>query len=281
MERASASSVFYQPILTGDVVGAYRAWMDYDGVPSEPLRTDQEQSVARAKKTARADARRKYRIEQGLPLEIDGEDDAATPSSGTGAATRSASAPGAPQRLSIGAAFKQSFTPLDIRGDLAALPWIATRTKALWLPALITVGATAAFYVTQGSDIVTRFLFAYFIQTPAIGGVFLAGFLAPRASWLLGVIIGLLSAVCYTFLILTVFSAVASASPTPGVTQDVILSAFVMSPIMGAIFASAAAWYRRFLSLSNPNRGRKPPPKAQGRPDGKSRTTSQKAPVRR
>jgi hypothetical protein len=273
--------VFYQPTLTGDVAGAYPARIDYDGVPSEPRRTDQEQSVARAKKTARADARRKYRIEQGLPLEIDGEEDAATSSSGSGTTTRPASAPGAPQRMSIGAAFKQSFTPLDIRGDLAALPWIATRTKALWLPALITVGATAAFYVTQGSDIVTRFLFAYFIQTPAIGGVFLAGFLAPRASWLLGVIIGLLSAACYSFLILTVFSAVTSASPTPGVTQDVILSGFVLSPIMGAIFASAAAWYRRFLSLSNPNRGRKPPPKAQGRPDGKSRTTSQKAPVRR
>ena len=237
--------------------------------------------MARAKKTARADARRKYRAEQGLPLEIDDDGVEAEPTKSAGPAPRSASTAGAPQRMSIGAAFKASFTPLDIRGDLAALPWIATRTKALWLPALITIGATVAFYITQGSDIVTRFLFAYFIQTPAIGGVFLAGFLAPRASWLLGVIIGLLSAACYSFLILTVFSAVTSASPTPGVTQDVILSGFILSPIMGAIFASAAAWYRRFLSLSSPNRGRKPPPKAQGRPDGKSRSTGQKAPVRR
>jgi hypothetical protein len=237
--------------------------------------------VARAKKTARAEARRKYRAEQGLPLEIDDDGPATVPTTGAAAAPRAASTTGAPQRMSIGAAFKASFTPLDIRGDLAALPWIATRTKALWLPALITIGATVAFYITQGEDIVTRFLFAYFIQTPAIGGVFLAGFLAPRASWLLGVIIGLLSAACYSFLILTVFSAVTSASPTPGVTQDVILSGFVLSPIMGAIFASAAAWYRRFLSLSSPNRGRKPPRKAQGRPDGKSRTTGQKAPARR
>ena len=43
----------------------------------------------------------------------------------------------------------------------------------------------------------------YFIQTPAIGGVFIAGFLAPRASWLLGVIVGLVSAVCYSGLILS------------------------------------------------------------------------------
>ena len=34
-------------------------------------------------------------------------------------------------------------------------------------------------------------------RRPAIGGVFLAGFLAPRASWLLGSIVGLVSAVCY------------------------------------------------------------------------------------
>ena len=55
--------------------------------------------------------------------------------------------------------------------------------------------------VTGGKDVVTQFMFAYFIQTPAIGGVFLAGFLAPRASWLLGVIVGLVSAICYSIII--------------------------------------------------------------------------------
>jgi hypothetical protein len=181
--------------------------------------------------------------------------------------------------MGLGEAFRRSFTPLDIRGDLRALPWIATRTKALWVPALITVAATVAFYITQGADIITRFAFAYFIQTPAIGGVFLAGFLAPRASWLLGIIIGLLSAACYSFLILTVFSAVAEAAPTPGLAQDVILSAFFLSPALGMVFAAAAAWYRRFLGLSNPNRGRRQAAKP-NRPDGKSRT-SPKASARR
>ena len=45
-------------------------------------------------------------------------------------------------------------------------------------------------------------MFAYFIQTPAIGGVFIAGFLAPRASWLLGVVVGLVAAICYAILVL-------------------------------------------------------------------------------
>jgi hypothetical protein len=251
--------------------------------------------VARAKKTARADARRKYRAEQGLPPDL-ATSESAPDTSTTSRQSATPSGQPAGQRLSIGDAFRRSFTPLDVRGDLRALPWIATRTKALWLPALITLGATALFYVTiasqppqteqsQGSvlDLIARFGFAYFIQTPAIGGVFLAGFLAPRASWLLGVLIGLLSAVCYTFLILTLSAAVSASGSamSPGAMQDVIISAFVLSPVLGAVFASAAAWYRRFLALSNPNRGRRQQAKAaSNRPDGKSRST-QKAPVRR
>ena len=228
--------------------------------------------MARAKKTARADARRKYRVEQGLDATTAIDADPATTSAGT---TRATGSVPPPQRLSIGAAFRQSFTPLDIRGDLKALPWIAIHTKALWLPALITIGATVAFYLTQGTDIVTRFLFAYFIQTPAIGGVFLAGFLAPRASWLLGAIVGLLAATCYSILILTVFGAVTAAAPTPGLTQEVIFSAFILSPLLGVFFAAAAAWYRRFLALSNPNRGRREAAaKGGGRPDGKTRTAA-------
>jgi hypothetical protein len=255
--------------------------MDYDCRPSPTRTAPSGASVARAKKTARADARRKYRADQGLSSSLTDDDESTEGAFVPTAAGTPVPAPGSPGgRMSIGDAFRRSFTPLDIRGDLRALPWIATRTKALWVPAAITVGATIAFYITQGADIITRFAFAYFIQTPAIGGVFLAGFLAPRASWLLGIIIGLLSAVCYSFLILTVFSAVAAASPTPGMTQDIILSAFVLSPALGMVFASAAAWYRRFLALSNPNRGRRQSAKVEGRPDGKSRTAP-KASARR
>ena len=35
-------------------------------------------------------------------------------------------------------------------------------------------------------------------------------------------------------------------------------AAFLLSPVMGALFAAGAAWYRRFLQLSNPNRGKQP-----------------------
>ncbi len=237
--------------------------------------------MARAKRTARADARRRYRAEHNLPEESLDSDDAIE----DGAAPRATSTAAAPgpnsARIGLGQAFRLSFRPLDIRGDLAALPGIAFRTKALWVPLLLVIGSTIAFAITKGEDIVTQFMFAYFIQTPAIGGVFLAGFLAPRASWLLGIIVGLVAATCYTILIATVFAAVVATSPVPGVAQDAIISAFVLSPIMGAFFAAAAAWYRRFLQLSNPNRQRQTKGKPKRGADGRTRTDPAKAPARR
>jgi hypothetical protein len=237
--------------------------------------------VARAKRTARADARRRYRAEHNLPDASLDADDATEEAAAPKAKPTAAAQGSGPARMSLGQAFRLSFRPLDIRGDLAALPSIAIRSKALWVPLLLVIGSTIAFAITKGEDIVTQFMFAYFIQTPAIGGVFLAGFLAPRASWLLGIIVGLVAAACYAILITTVFAAVVAASPVPGAAQDAILSAFVLSPIMGAFFAAAAAWYRRFLQLSSPNRQRQTKGKPRRGADGRTRTDPAKASARR
>ena len=92
--------------------------------------------------------------------------------------------------MSMAAAFKAAFRPVHVRQDIESLPWIAVHTKALWLPVLITLASTVLVAVTGGKDMLSAFMYQYFILTPAIGGVFIAGFLAPRASWLLGVIVG-------------------------------------------------------------------------------------------
>jgi len=241
--------------------------------------------VARAKRTTRAEARRRYRAEHGLlddpTLDDDGEDTDATT---TPTRSQGRNEPVPQGRIGIGSAVRLAFRPLDVRSDLRALPRLV-RNKALFVPVLLTVGATAIFLIARPSatgpgdtlGLLATFLFQYFIQTPAIGGVFIAGFLAPRASWLLGVIVGLVSAACYATLI---FSGVLGISTTTS-TTEVVLAALLISPVMGALFASAAAWYRRFLQLSSPNRGRTPPPKKGGN-DGRSRSTSgQKAGARR
>ena len=247
--------------------------------------------MARAKRTERAEARRRYRETLATdPLTGDAEDAdgassaASGQSAGRSNASRTSKQATGPttERVGFFDAFRQSIRPVHVREDIAALPWITVHTKAIWLPVLITVAATIATAVTGAKDMVTGLLFTYFVVFPAIGGVFIGGFLAPRASWLVGIVIGLVSAACYVAL------GVSGLLPTPFAEQFTVsalgasVSAFIYSPIMGAFFAAAAAWYRRFLALSSPNRNRKPSQAPKQRPgDGRTRTTSQKAPAKR
>lgn len=245
--------------------------------------------MARAKRTERAEARRRYRATLATdPLTGDTEDAdgaPATTASRSNASTTGKQAGTTTERVGFFDAFRQSIRPVHVREDIAALPWITVHTKAIWLPVLITVAATIATAVTGAKDMVTGLLFTYFVVFPAIGGVFIGGFLAPRASWLVGVVIGLVSAICYVAL------GVSGLLPTPFAEQFTVnalgasVSAFIYSPIMGAFFAAAAAWYRRFLALSSPNRNRnrRPSQTPKQRPgDGRTRSgSSQKAPAKR
>jgi hypothetical protein len=250
--------------------------------------------VARAKRTARAEARRRYRTDQG-PFDTDDTLEPDSPSSTPSTANTTTARTVVPQagaRRSIGAAFRESFHPLDIRADLRLLPTLI-RHRAFWLPTLLTLASTAIFAAVRpgtGPELVVlgfiplgliaTFLFQYFIVTPGIGAVFIAGFLAKRASWLIGALVGVVSAACYSFLGLAGFIPIAPGAAQP-VARDVVVAAFALSPVLGALFASAAAWYRRFLTLSNPNRGRAASSKVAGRPDGRSRAAASKAGVRR
>ena len=247
--------------------------------------------MARAKRTDRATARRRYRSEQGLEIDDDLgsetlDDEIDEPASASTRA-RPATAPAAPARRSVFGAAREAFRPLDVRADLRALPELV-RNKALWIPVLLTLLTTSLFVVirpegrTDALGIVTVFLYQYFVVTPAIGGVFIAGFLAPRASWLLGLIVGAVAATCYSFLILSGVIGIAPSVDTQALARDVVLASYIMSPLVGAFFASTAAWYRRFLYLSNPNRGRGRSAAAQ-RPDGRRRSggPGQKAGARR
>jgi hypothetical protein len=240
--------------------------------------------VARAKRTQRAEARRRYRAAGADPAEDILDDEAPAAGTSRTKAPPATKPTASTVRMGFMDAMKSSIRPIHVREDIAALPWIALHTKALWLPLLITTASTVILIATQGGT-VGQFLFAYFIQTPAIGGVFIAGFLAPRASWLLGVIVGFFSAVCYSILVLVFpLTIYAAAPPTADQARDVAVSALVLSPVIGGFFAAGAAWYRRFLSLTNPNRGRRQSQTPKQRAgDGRTRggTTSQKAGAKR
>ena len=238
--------------------------------------------MARAKRTQRADARRRYRAASTPEVSAESEEDTApAPGSGRASAPSAARSTGTPARMGFAAAFREAIHPIHVRPDIASLPWIATHTHALWVPLAITLASTVAIIATDGGDL-SLFMFAYFIQTPAIGGVFIAGFLAPRASWLLGVIVGMFSAACYSVLVLVYPTTIyATLPPTEAQAREVALSAFILSPIIGGFFAAGAAWYRRFLRLSSPNRSRQT--QSQKKPgDGRTRGgTSAKASAKR
>ena len=244
--------------------------------------------MARAKRTQRAEARRRYRSEQSLTAQ--GDADAVDAPASTTPASRSTSSASGGQtsapRQSVGNAFRAAFRPVDIRSDLRALPQLV-RHRALWIPVAITLATTVLFVVVRPEGrtdilgVLTVFLYQYFVVTPAIGGVFIAGFLAPKASWLYGILVGIVAAICYSFLVVRGFIGTAPTAETQGLARDVVLASFFLSPLIGAFFASTAAWYRRFLYLSNPNRGRAKSGGSSSRPDGRTRSSNQKASARR
>ena len=245
--------------------------------------------MARAKRTDRAEARRRHRAafaETPIEAELDEVEMAESParttrgrSSGSarsGAATAASrgTAP-APARPGVMAAFRSSFRPLDLRGDLRALPQIV-RHWSLWVPIILS-GIAVALVPFMGRGSIAETLFLYFSGAQPFGSAFLGGLFAPRASYLVGALIALASAG---------FMALAFAVGPFGGTLEgfvdangqivsvetyktLLLNAALFTGLPLAILvASAGAWYRRFLNRANPNRPRQAAATSR-RPDGK------------
>jgi drug/metabolite transporter (DMT)-like permease len=250
--------------------------------------------VARAKRTDRAEARRRYRASLGDPLEIDDletdEDDNRAASAPAGPGGRAAaggparSTPAAPARPGMGAAFRSSFRPVDLRGDLQALPMLL-RHKAFLVPVILS-GASVALLPLLGVNALTSAFYQYFSFTAPLGTAFLAGFFAPRASWLVGMLAALAS-VGFQALAFAVgpfaglydnFLDANSQTMTRAAAEALVLNqALVVGVPSAALFASAAAWYKRFLGRANPNRNR-PAPTGR-RPDGKQPKRNEARPI--
>ncbi len=231
--------------------------------------------MARAKRTDRTEARRRYRAEQAALV---GEDDDAAEvdetESGATTTRKRAANPGAPsrrERPGIMAAFRGAVRPLDWREDLRSLPTL-TRHWSLFVPVLLSIVSTVVFVAATASvtdatnppsDMFTTVaivLYQFFVIPPPVAGAFLAGLGAPKASWLLGAIVGVVAAIGNAVIVLSPFGQQLYSSP-----GLVILQGFVFAPFGAALFASMAAWYRRFLNLANPNRGQKPAKPTRGR----------------
>jgi len=210
--------------------------------------------VVRAKSTARADARRRHRAATAAavadgPL-LDVTSAPTRPSNaGSGAAT--------PPRTGVLGSFRGAVRPVHFREDLLDLPRLATRTFAIWVPALILVIVFALFQASGGNisnQSVQALAFNLFIFPPPLAAAFLAGILTQRSSYLAGLIVGLLAGVLFAVYVLTANFAPSNGElVTDAIRQQNAFYALLVSPVAGLAVGGFAGFYRRFLRMANPN----------------------------
>lgn len=212
--------------------------------------------MARAKQTARSEARRRHRLANRLddevaPNELGGDATSVGDAPATTGLRRAAQASkaSAPARPGVLSAFRGAYHPAHIREDLRDLPKLVLSRAFLGAIALIVAGA-AVFVLFPGYN-GAQFLFQTLTYPPAMAPIFVVGFFATSASYLLGFIVGLIDAVILAILIA---SGVLGAATDPNAVPSFLGGAVFTGAVTGAVFASAAAWYRRFLALSSPKR---------------------------
>jgi hypothetical protein len=168
-------------------------------------------------------------------------------------------------------AFRGAYHSPHLREDLVALPKLLT-SRALLLAVGLVAAGTAAFVAFPGYTGSTFAWELLVLPGQALAPQLVAGFFAPRASYLLGLIAGLAQGLAFA----VIYPQVLARLGTP-VTSDqlggLLTVSFITGPVSGMLFASAAAWYRRFLALSSPRRAA---PAGRG-----GRTPAKQAPARR
>ncbi|MCI0581583.1 MAG: hypothetical protein L0227_01605 [Chloroflexi bacterium] len=201
--------------------------------------------MARAKRTDRADARRRYRQYQSGDIEgTEPEEAPATPTRGA-----RPGGPAAPVRPSLTAAFRGAYRRANIREDLGFLPGLLLTRSFIAAVALVGVGV-AAIAIDPKSQI-SVLLYQSLLYPPAMAPIFIVGFFARRASYLLGLIVSLVDVAAFAAVVYLVVPGAATTPIEPVAQQQAVFSAITVGPLSGIFFAAAAAWYRRFLNLSN------------------------------
>jgi hypothetical protein len=218
--------------------------------------------VARAKQTGRAEARRRYRQaaietvepEAGADLDAGERRPVAGPKpSGRGARTQSAPT----GRVGFMDAFRLAYHPAHVVEDIRALPQLLRSRAFLAAAGLLLVGGAAwlLFPLRSGSVLLWELLV---VPGSALAPQLVAGFFAPRASYLLGFLIGIVQTIVFILVSMSpsVVAAYAAlgADAVPQIRPEQVAQAFLSASVTGALFAAAAAWYRRFLALSSPRR---------------------------
>ena len=204
----------------------------------------------RPKNTSRAEARRRHRDEQ-RELEVE-------PIEFEGAAEEQAAPKSSPM-----------FSMPNVVGDVKALPTVF-RKPLVWLPfGLLALTLVLSLALINGvfdglPEMVQNGVSLYISLTlhpTSLFIFFIGGFVAPRASYLVGGILGLLSATIWT-VVMTIATdtmreryadtllTTSAEGEVVGLTSEAILQTFMLGIVIGVLAGGFAAWYRRFLRSS-------------------------------
>ena len=225
--------------------------------------------MARAKGTDRAEARRRYRAivkaQEEAEAGSEGQSTATATTATPGARSRGRASqalkPAAPQPAQkpglLGAA-KAAYREAHYREDLRYFVPLVTRTHAVWPTLLLTIVAVPlALALKNTTDSPVLGAVAFWLSPTPLLPSMIAGFLAPRATWLAGAINGfIVGAGLIVFLIVT-------NGQIPGVEKSApqgLLSAsvYIMATAVpfGAVLAAGTGWYKRFLAAMPGSRPR-------------------------
>jgi len=190
----------------------------------------------RPKDTSRVEARRRYRDEHRAS---EPEPNVLADQAEASAATTSA---------------RPALQMPNIREDIAALPQVFRR-PLVWAPfgilllAFLVEMSRQAGALPEGqlSDLGVMFV-SFTLPPTSLFVFFIGGFVAPRASYLVGALLGAFDALLITILVLSGQTDMEETGMT-GAAEE-LLPLWGIAIFVGILAASFAAWYRRFLRSS-------------------------------
>ena len=241
--------------------------------------------MARAKRTDRAEARRQYRAYLAAQAEAQAAAEAEeVPAEDESAPTRPTRArdaeiahkPG--ERLGIMGSIRAATRTPHYVDDLRNIGPLVVGTRAVWPVAAICVVSALVAYPRINSqtvvadDPILSVIFQFVLYPLPLLPPMMAGFLAPRSTWLAGALAAMISTVTLVALVVaTQFKIEASTTTVTGANVlGITVSWLSVSLPFGALIGAASGWYRRFLDLMGSGRAR-----------NVAKSSSQKRPTRR
>jgi hypothetical protein len=182
----------------------------------------------------------------------------------------------------IGSA-KAAFRQPHYVDDIKFFPTLVLRTAAVW-PVFLIVVATVAICLTRitkdttvASDELVNIAVQFVLNPMPMLMPMLAGYLAPRATWLAGAVAGGLGVLGLVLLmVLTSLKVEGIGTLEGGMVVGLTLQLLSVALPIGALFGAASGWYKRFLSgmqAANPRPMRgsasKKPVARSGKPAGR------------